>query len=93
MSKNPLLLKAAKLRESGDIESAGRFYRQAVARYPKSPEVYLEFAKICAEELNAPYEAVFAYRSFLQLVPADDERRDTAEKMVDGTHNHRHRTQ
>ena len=82
MSKNPLLLKAAKLQASGDVESAGRFYRQAVARYPESPEVYLALAKICAEELNDPYEAIFAYRSFLQLSPEDDERRDAAEKMV-----------
>ena len=82
ISKNPLMVKAEKLREAGDTAASRRYYRQAVARYPENPEVYFALGRLCDEELDDPYEALYCYRSFLQLAPQDDERRADVEKLL-----------
>lgn len=82
MKKNPLFLKAEKLRNDGSFEDARRFLRQAVARYPESAEAYLALGKLCEEELNDKLEAVYCYRNFLQFAPADDYRRAGVEKFI-----------
>lgn len=84
MKKNPLLIKAEKLRENGDLEDARRFLRQAVARYPESPEVYFALGKLCEEELNDKLEAIYCYRNFLQFIPEDDPRREMVSRFVAG---------
>ena len=82
VNRNPLMIKAEQLREEGRFDDARRFLRQAVARYPESPEVYLALGKLCEENLNEPLEAIYCYRNFLQFVPESDPRRAAVEKFV-----------
>ena len=82
MKKNPLFLKAEKLSKDGNFEDARRFLRQAVARYPESAEAYLALGKLCEEELDDKFEAIYCYRNFLQFAPADDSRREGVEKFI-----------
>lgn len=78
---NPLMIKAEQLRRDGACGDARRFLRQAVARYPESPEPYWALAKLCEEELDDKLEALYCYRNFLQFAPAGDPRRTDAEKF------------
>jgi tetratricopeptide (TPR) repeat protein len=71
IEKNPLMLKGAKLRESGDYDGARRYFRQAVAVYPEHPETYLALAQLCDEYLDDPLEALYCYRMYLQYTPED----------------------
>ncbi len=80
--KNPLLVKGAKLRESGDVQSARRFFRQAVAVYPERPEVYLALAQLCDEDLDDPLEALYCYRMYLQYTDPDAPEHKAVEKIV-----------
>ena len=82
MNRNPLMIKAEQLRRDGAYDDARRFLRQAVARYPESPEPCLALGKLCEEELDDKLEALYCYRNFLQLAPTGDPRRDDVEKFV-----------
>ncbi len=82
IEKNPLMLKAAQLREQGDMLNARKYFRRAVAVYPDEPMVYLALAQLCDEELNEPLEALFCYRMFLQLTLPDHPGRDSVERIV-----------
>ena len=82
INRNPLMLKAEQLRKDGSYEDARRFLRQAIARYPDAPETYLALGKLCEEELNDKLEALYCYRNFLQLIPADDPRQAEVGKFM-----------
>ncbi len=82
IEKNPLLIKGAKLRESGDVQSARRYFRQAVAVYPERPESYLALAQLCDEELDDPLEALYCYRMYLQYTTPDAAERKAVENIV-----------
>lgn len=66
-TKHPLLIRGAKLKESGDYVSARRFFRRAIAARPDEPDAYLALAQLCDEYLDDPLEALFCYRNYLQL--------------------------
>ena len=83
IEKNPLMLKAAQLREQGDLLNARKYFRRAVAVYPDEPLVYLALAQLCDEELNDRLEALFCYRMFLQLTLPDHPGRDVVERIVE----------
>lgn len=82
VSRNPLALKAERLRQSGDIAGSRRFYRQLVSRYPENPDAYYLLGVLCDEELDDHWEAMFCYRSFLQLCSPDDVRREDVQKLL-----------
>ena len=82
IGKNPLMQKAAQLREQGDLLNARKYFRRAVAVYPDEPQVYLALARLCDEELNEPLEALYCYRMFLQLTPPEHPERDMVEKIA-----------
>ncbi|MBR2344518.1 MAG: RsmE family RNA methyltransferase [Lentisphaeria bacterium] len=71
IDKNPLMIKGAKLRDSGDYDHARRYFRQAVALNPETPEAYLALAQLCDEHLDDPLEALYCYRMYLQYTPPD----------------------
>lgn len=82
ISRNPLMIKAEQLKRDGEFADARRFFRQVVARYPESPEGYLALGKLCDEELDDKFEALYCYRNFMQLARENDYRRDDVAKYI-----------
>lgn len=68
---NPLIIKGNNLRQNHDPAGAKEYFLRAVAQNPDNPEAYLALAQVCDEDLNEPLEAIFAYRMYLKLIPAD----------------------
>lgn len=82
VENNPLLIKGAKLRDSGELEAARRYFRRAVALHPDEPTVHLALAQLCDESLDDPLEALYCYRNYRQLTGEDDPRREAVDRIV-----------
>lgn len=82
-SRDPFFKKAERARNQGNNQSALSFYRKALYRHPKSPEIYLKIATLCDESLDDPVASLFYYDEYLKLVSADASDTEQVRKMRD----------
>ncbi len=79
--ENENLTKGEQLLQSGDAKGARDYFRMAVAENPQDPNACLALAKVC-QDLDDPFEAIYAYNLFLNCVPEGGDGRAEAESAL-----------
>lgn len=80
---DPLLEEGQILQERGEFTGARNYFRKAIAQNPENPAAYLALAKLCAEKLNDPLEAIYAYNMYLDTLPEGAEGRTLAQAALE----------
>lgn len=82
---HPLYVKAENCKAGGNYQDAAKYLEEFIAVCPKSARAHGDIASIYADYLNEPLKAVYHYRVYSELIPADSQDAQDVKGFIDAS--------